>query len=62
MMFLDKEYLRWVLEISQPSLDEFLLGRIFPQPSNIEGYDYEGSFRHGSRVLRRPASLIDPLW
>jgi hypothetical protein len=32
-----------------------LLGRVFPQPFDIEGYDCERSFGHESRVLGRPA-------
>jgi hypothetical protein len=60
MVFLDKEYMRWVLERGQPSLDELLLGRVFPQPSYVEGNDCEGSFRHASRALGRPTGRSIP--
>jgi hypothetical protein len=60
MVFLDKKYLGQVLERSQPSLDEFLLGRVFPQPSDVEGYDCERSFIHELGALGRPASRSIP--
>ncbi len=60
MVFLYEEYLWWVLERGQPSLNEFLLGQVFPQPSHVEGDDYEGSFRHASLVLGQLASRLIP--
>ncbi len=60
MVLLKEEDLRRVLERGDPSFDKLLLGRVIAQPSDIEGNDCQGSFRHELEELGRPAGRTIP--
>ncbi len=60
MVPLKEEDLQRVLEKGDPSFDKLLLGRVFAQPSNVEGDDRQGFLRHGLEELRWPTGRIIP--